>query len=136
MTTADGESGLPAIVRDEPVGRALGLIHQRPEHPWTVDALAREAHMSRSAFAARFKMRVGDTPQSYLQRYRFSKAIHLLRTTDIKLHDIALRVGYQSEPSFSKAFKRVIGAVPGSFRSENRKHSQLSILPRNLPSSP
>ena len=72
--------------------------------------------MSRSAFAARFKMRVGDTPQSYLQRCRFSKAIHLLRTTDIKLHDIALRVGYQSEHSFSKAFKRVIGAVPGSFR--------------------
>jgi AraC-like DNA-binding protein len=116
LSTVDGDRGLPAIVRDSSIGRVLGLIHQQPEHPWTVSELAEKAHLSRSAFAARFKMRVGDTSQSYLQRYRFNKAIQLLRTTDTKIHEIALRVGYESEPSFSKAFKRVMGASPGSFR--------------------
>ena len=116
LSTVDGDQGLPAIVRDSSIGRVLGLIHQQPEHPWTVSELAEKAHLSRSAFAARFKMRVGDTPQSYLQRYRFNKAIQLLRRTDTKIHEIALRVGYESEPSFSKAFKRVMGLSPGSFR--------------------
>lgn len=116
LSTVDGDRGLPAIVRDSSIGRVLRLIHQQPEHPWTVGELAKKAHLSRSAFAARFKMRVGDTPQSYLQRHRFSKAIQLLRTTDTKIREIALRVGYESETSFSKAFKRVMGTSPGSFR--------------------
>jgi AraC-like DNA-binding protein len=116
LSTADGDRGLPAIVRDPAIGRVLRLTHQRPEHPWTVGALAKEAHLSRSAFAVRFKMRVGNTPQSYLQRYRFSKAVQLLRTTDAKIHDIARRVGYDSESSFSKAFKRLMGKAPGAYR--------------------
>jgi len=120
LGTVDGERGLPAILRDQSIGRALGVIHQRPEHPWTVDTLAKEAHLSRSAFAARFKSRVGDTSQSYLQRFRFAKALKLLQTTDFKIDDIAGRVGYASEPAFSRAFKRVMGATPGSFRARVR----------------
>jgi AraC-like DNA-binding protein len=92
------------------------LIHQRPEHSWTVRALADEANLSRSGFAARFKTRVGAAPQRYLQRYRFSKAVQLLRTTDAKIYEIARRVGYDSESSFSKAFKRLMGKAPGAYR--------------------
>jgi AraC-like DNA-binding protein len=94
----------------------LGLIHRHPEHSWTVGTLAGEANLSRSAFAARFKTLVGVTPQGYLQRYRFSKAVQLLRTTDAKLHEIAHRVGYDSESSFGKAFKRLMGKAPGAYR--------------------
>jgi AraC-like DNA-binding protein len=116
LSSSNRENGLPAILGDRSIGRVLGLIHQRPEHSWTVRALADEANMSRSGFAARFKMRVGTAPQHYLQRYRFSKAVQLLRTTDAKIHEIARRVGYDSESSFSKAFKRLMGKAPGAYR--------------------
>jgi AraC-like DNA-binding protein len=116
LSSSNGQHGLPAILRDRSIGRVLGLIHQRPEHSWTVGALAKEANLSRSGFAARFKMRVGATPQRYLQRYRFSKAVQLLQTTDAKIYDIARRVGYDSESSFSKAFKRLMGKAPGAYR--------------------
>jgi len=116
LSSSDGKAGLPAILRDHSIRRVLGLIHQRPEHPWTVSTLASQANMSRSGFAARFKMRVGAAPQSYLQHYRFSKAIHLLRTTDAKLYEIARRVGYESESSFSRTFKRLMGKAPGAYR--------------------
>lgn len=119
LSSTNGDRGLTAILRDQCIGRVLRSIHQRPEHRWTVGNLAREANLSRSAFAARFKMRVGVTPQQYLQRHRFGKAVELLRTTDAKIYDIARRVGYDSEPSFSKAFKRATGASPGSFRQMN-----------------
>jgi len=55
-------------------------------------------------------------PQRYLQSYRFSKAVQLLRTTDAKIYEIARRVGYDSESSFSKAFKRLMGKSPGAYR--------------------
>lgn len=116
LSSSNVERGLPGILRDAPIGRVVRLIHQRPERSWTVCALANEANMSRSNFAARFKMRVGAAPQHYLQRYRFSKAVHLLQTTDAKIHEIARRVGYDSESSFSKAFKRVMGKAPGAYR--------------------
>ena len=116
LSRSNGERGLSGVLRDPPMARVLGAIHRRPEHPWTVDALANEANLSRSGFAARFKSRVGATPQSYLQRYRFSKAVQLLQTTDAKIQEIAERVGYDSESSFSKAFKRRIGKSPGAYR--------------------
>jgi len=116
LSSSNGDHGLSAALRDQAIARVLASIHRRPEHDWTVDALANEANLSRSGFAARFKQRVGATPQSYLQRYRFSRAVELLQTTDAKIHEIAARVGYDSESSFSKAFKRMMGKTPGAFR--------------------
>jgi AraC-like DNA-binding protein len=72
--------------------------------------------LSRFGFAARFTMRVDATPQKYLQRYRFRKAVHLSQSTDAKIFDIARQVGYDSESSFSKAFKRLLGKAPGAYR--------------------
>jgi AraC-like DNA-binding protein len=119
LFSSNGDHGLPAVLRDPSIGRVLGAIHQRPDHDWTVASLADEANLSRSGFAARFRMRVGTTPQRYLQSYRFSKAVHLLRTTDAKIYEIARRLGYDSESSFSKAFKRLMGKSPGAYRWQN-----------------
>jgi AraC-like DNA-binding protein len=116
LSSSQGEHGLPAVLRDRLIARVLGSIHERPEHSWTVRTLAKEANLSRSAFAARFKRRVGVAPRRYLQRYRLSKAVQLLSTTDAKIREIAGRVGYDSESSFSKAFTRLMGKTPGAYR--------------------
>ena len=58
----------------------------------------------------------GTTPQRYLQRYRFSKAVQLLQNSDARIYDIARRVGYDSKSSFSEAFKRPMGKAPGAYR--------------------
>ena len=116
VSSSNGDRGLPGILRDRPIGRVVHLIHLRPERAWTVRALANEANMSRSSFAARFKKRIGAAPKRYLQRYRFSKAVHLLQTTGAKIDEIARQVGYDSESSFSKAFKRLMGKAPGAYR--------------------
>ena len=116
LSSSNGETGLAAIVRDPSIGRAVGLIHQHPERSWTVDTLANEAGLSRSVFATRFKLRIGDSPQHYLQRCRLNKAVQLLQAPGVAIAEIANRVGYDSESSFSKWFKHFMGEAPGTYR--------------------
>lgn len=108
-------------VADSQIGRALRLLHERPEHAWTLDALATAVHMSRSAFALRFKQRVGEAPMEYLSRCRLLRAERLLRESDKSLAAIATEIGYETEASFNKAFKRRHAIPPGRYRSQYRR---------------
>ena len=102
-------------VFDLHVGTALSAIHGRVNTPWTVESLSEAAGMSRSAFAARFKELLGQTPLEYVTEWRMQKAMQLLEQRDKKLIDVARSVGYESDAAFSKAFKRVVGANPGEY---------------------
>ena len=113
-------------VFDPQLGIALSAIHDRVNAPWTVESLAEAAGMSRSAFAARFKELLGQTPLEYVTAWRMQKAIQLLEQRDKKLIEVARLVGYESDAAFSKAFKRVVGANTGEYikrASEGRGHA-------------
>jgi len=100
---------------DRQMGTALSAIHDSVHTPWTVESLAEAAGMSRSAFAARFKELLGQTPLEYVTEWRMQKAMQLLEQRDKKLIEVARSVGYESDAAFSKAFKRVVGANPGEY---------------------
>ena len=72
-------------------------------------------HVYTTAFAARFKELLGQTPLEYVTEWRMQKAMQLLQQRDKKLIDVARLVGYESGITFSKAFKRVVGANPGEY---------------------
>ena len=111
----ESKGWLRALV-DPQIGRALSLIHEKPEDDWTVESLASKVGMSRSPFAARFAQLVEEPPLRYLTRWRMQKASRLLETSHAGLAVIAKRVGYDAEAAFSKAFKRYIGVPPGAYR--------------------
>jgi AraC family transcriptional regulator, alkane utilization regulator len=104
-----------AIV-DRRIGRTIELLREHPETPWTVERLAHEAAMSRSAFSARFRELMGEPPMRYLTEIRLARSAGLLRSTDATVAEIARRVGYRSEESLSRAFKARFGDPPGVFR--------------------
>jgi len=113
--------GWLAGLRDETVGRVLGLIHERPERPWTLEMLAREVASSRSNVAKRFTEVVGQPPMQYLTDWRMQVAASLLTQGGAKMATIASRVGYASEAAFSRAFKRATGVSPGAWRVARAK---------------
>jgi AraC-like DNA-binding protein len=114
------KQGQLSAVFDPQIGSALKAIHQDVRASWTVESLASSAGMSRSAFAARFKDLLGQTPLDYVTEWRMQKAIQLLREKDMKLAEVAQVVGYESDAAFHKAFKRVVGAAPGEYRRNTR----------------
>jgi AraC-like DNA-binding protein len=115
-TLPPGQRGWLAGLRDDAVGRALGLLHGDPAHPWTLDELAAGVAMSRSAFTDRFTALVGQPPMQYLAQWRMQIAAGRLATGKAKVAAIAEEVGYESEEAFSRAFKRLMGVSPGAWR--------------------
>lgn len=111
-------SGWIGALIDPRLSRAFAAIHAKVEHHWTVEELARQAGMSRSAFAARFRDKVGLSPLDYVTRWRMFRAAGLLRQRRHSVAEIAIRVGYENESAFAKAFKRVTGATPGGYRRD------------------
>lgn len=72
--------------------------------------------MSRSAFSARFRALVGEPPLRYLTRWRMHVAIARLKEDNTTVGELAECLGYESEAAFSRAFKRIAGAAPGTVR--------------------
>lgn len=114
------QTGWLGALQDRQIGRALLRIHQKPEWDWTVESLADEVAMSRSAFSARFTALVGESVKHYLTRYRMRTALSRLRENDIPISELARNLSYQSEAAFSRAFKRMIGEPPGAIRRRKK----------------
>jgi AraC-like DNA-binding protein len=112
----EAQMGWLAGLRDRFIGRALSLMHSRPAQDWTIEDLAREIGLSRSALAQRFGDFVGVPPIQYLARWRLQLAAQHLRTSDKSLARVAEVVGYESEAAFNRAFKREFGMPPAAWR--------------------
>jgi len=108
--------GWLAGLYDAQVGPALTLLHAQPDRSWTVEALAKEVGVSRAALAKRFVELVGESPIQYLAGWRMHLAQHLLQDSSLGVGEIAGRVGYDSDAAFNRAFRRVVGSPPATWR--------------------
>jgi len=115
--------GWLAGVRDAQIGRALALMHGEPGRAWTVDELAREVALSRSALAERFAALVGEPPMQYLTRWRLALAAQTLRSGGDAIARVAEQSGYESEAAFNRAFKREFGMPPAAWRRERTRNT-------------
>jgi AraC-like DNA-binding protein len=112
----DRDTTFIRALSDDRVHRALVLMHESPESPWTLEVLAANVGLSRAVLAKRFKQCVGESIFAYLTLLRMQKAAELLSTSESRLVAIAASVGYDSEVAFMKAFKRTVGMTPTQYR--------------------
>jgi AraC-like DNA-binding protein len=103
-------------LRDPTLAHVIAVLHERPAEPWTVEALAREVHLSRATLARRFAEFVGEPPLTYLARWRMHLAAQRLKHSTDTVETIARDVGYTSEYAFNRAFSRHRGEPPGRYR--------------------
>jgi AraC-like DNA-binding protein len=121
QSSKEGGGGWLRGLMDPKIGLALSLIHAQPATAWTIELLAREVGLSRTVFANRFRDLVGDTVMAYVTGRRMHVAAGLLNRGGDSLAQIAQVVGYESDISFSKAFRSWAGEPPGSYRRRMRR---------------
>lgn len=113
-------AGNPAtlpVLHHPGISHALVTIATRFAEPWTIDSLAREAGMSRSAFTAAFRELVGESPARHLTARRMQEAARLLTETALPQSAVPSRVGYQSAVGFHLAFRKWFAMTPGEYRA-------------------
>jgi AraC-like DNA-binding protein len=121
----DVPDGWLNALSDNKIGAALSLMHGSPQQRWTVESLAANVGMSRTAFASRFRQLVGSAPLEYLHQWRMTIAMSALKQSDEPLLLIAGKIGYLSDTAFSIAFKRTTGVSPGRYRVRHRQEAEV-----------
>lgn len=106
----------PAVFQDARLSRAMTAILNLPAAPHCLTSLAKEAGMSRSAFAREFKATVNLTPMEFVAQVRLDLAHRFLETTNMGVEGIATAVGFNSRSHFSHLFREHYGTDPSSFR--------------------
>lgn len=89
---------------DAVLANAMTAMRDHPGHQWTVASLATLCGMSRSRFARQFHAVIGCPPAAYLTGQRMLRAQALLQQGRL-VQDVALEVGYASQPAFTRAFR-------------------------------
>ena len=112
-----GETGWFCGIKDPIVGKAMAAIHERPGDDWSVQRLADCVSISPSRFAARFAESLGDSPMSYVTKWRMNLACHDLAVSKRSVDQVARNVGYDSPAAFSRAFKKAVGVSPAAWRT-------------------
>jgi len=115
-SSAAPPKGWLAAMSDKHLSKAIEAMHSGLDGTWSVESLAREARMSRSAFALKFRTVLGQTPLEYLTQWRMYKAGAMIRSNNTSFSEVASAVGYGSESSFSRVFKREMGVAPREYR--------------------
>lgn len=121
-TLQDSPVGVLGAFSDAKLSKALGAFHARFSYNWSLEELAKEAGMSRSAFASQFRLKMGITPIAYITQWRMQWAARQIKEQKCKISEVAYLSGYKSEVSFSRAFKSHFGFSPSTL-----KHNQHAI---------
>src|SRR5712671_2657229 len=114
------------------MSRAVTAMLRAPAHPWTLDALAAEAHVSRATLVRIFR-REGDLPPlGFLSELRLGLARQRLSSTNATLAQVAAAVGYDSESAFARAFRKRYGISPGRLRARDEGQSRGETHPDSM----
>jgi AraC family transcriptional activator of mtrCDE len=106
-----------SMLSDAQIARAFSQMAAHPGAPHTVESLARDAALSRSAFMSRFTRIVGRPPMFVLRDLRMRQAARQLTAGALSVEEIAHATGYESRSSFVRAFRKAFGCDPTEHRA-------------------
>ncbi len=112
---AAARAGLWCLARHPQLAPLLSRLLEQPSQDWTAQRMAESVHMSRARFFREFTSACGEPPAQFLQRLRMQLAAQRLHRGD-SVARAAQFVGYQSDAAFTRAFRQVLGVLPGAWQ--------------------
>jgi len=106
-------------------------IKHAPERWWTVGEMAEYCKMSGTYFRIIFRRYTGQQPKRYIDEVKIRQSTELLCSSDMAIHEIALRFAYSDPYHFSRRFKQITGFAPEHYRASFKLHST-SVDPTDI----
>ncbi len=101
---------------DPAVAAVMLALEEQLAHPWTLDALAQRAGLSRSYLVRLFRRRTGLSPMAWLAQRRAERAAVLLLTTPRGVAEIGVEVGWSDPGYFARRFRAAFGMAASAYR--------------------
>lgn len=118
VLSSSGFSGEKGI--NDAMMRARDYILENYDKHISLSELASHVYLSESYLSHCFKARFGTSPKNFILQVRINRAKELLSSTDMKINDIALKVGFLSQQRFNDAFKRLENLTPLNYRKNSK----------------
>lgn len=115
-----GPASDPASEAEQPFWAALQYVHVHYTEPLSLDAVARELHVSAAYVSRLFRKHTGQSLLRYVHQLRIESAAHLLAATDMPVSDITFASGFESFRTFARVFRELKGQTPSEYRSSRR----------------
>ena len=112
----------------ERIRRGVDFIEERLDVDVALSDVARAAGMSQWHFQRIFRSLAGETLKTYIRSRRLARALERLATTDLRVLDVALLAGFESQEAFARAFRRAFGMSPTAYR----RLGQRNLFPKKL----
>lgn len=109
--------------QDRHIAQALQFIREHAREPIDVSDVLRQVPMSRRALEIRFRQVLRRSIHDEIVAARLRLAVHLLRTTDIKVEEVGERSGFCTASHMSVVFRKRIGLTPAAYRNRHRAPS-------------
>lgn len=103
------------------VEKAKNYILNNLEKHITLSMIAEHVYLNMNYFSGLFRAQTGENFIDYLTRLRVQKGVELIQSTNLKIYEIAERVGYTSPKQFTRVFKGLTGVTPEQFKEEQSK---------------
>lgn len=96
--------------------RCMEYIEENFNQELSLEGVAEKFYYNPSYFSSQFKKYCGNTFSKYIKNLRIQKSLNLLKSTSLKVYEIAEKVGYRDSKYFNRIFKKKIGMTPEEYR--------------------
>ncbi|GBG07330.1 putative DNA-binding response regulator [Paenibacillus agaridevorans] len=105
----------------ETIAKAITIINERYiDGDFSVSTISKELYISENYFSKLFKQETGKNFSQYVTAVRMKEAENLLTLTDLKISEVAAKVGYKDANYFSLSFKGIFGVSPVKYREQHQ----------------
>ena len=117
------EQLIPLKKKEEVANRyvqtAISYIEEHyPDMDFSVGKLAESMAVSEGHISRLFKAETDVSINNYLTKYRIRKAMDYLKDVQVKVYEVAEKVGYQDLAYFSNTFKKLVGRTPSDYQTK------------------
>ena len=98
--------------------RIKELVHAKMEDDLSLDEMAESVGLSTAHFARMFRKSTGETPHQFVLRQRVERAKAMLRTSDVRILDVAVACGFRTQQHFAQVFRDVCRVSPTEYRQD------------------
>ena len=110
--------------------RVTEWVHAEIENDLSLNEMAETAGLSTAYFSQMFRKTTGESPHQFVLRHRVERAKELLRTSEVRVLDVAIACGFKSQQHFARIFRRMCGASPTEYRLEWFVRSDIDLNTR------